>query len=182
MESTRDTITHTVTAILPEFKGQSDVYQFESKHGKSHFSFASNGDFFLLFQITQNGKVDSVWLRMPTGSGGEVNEELNSEEEVSGPAVAVFRTNYVGKNGGAMNVTVPAGTFAVRRGEGVIESYSEFIINGVSAQKFSIYNNIRFDYAPEIGFLVGQESSITNEQSGSIGPGSFAELISYDLK
>lgn len=183
VESSRDTAVGTLAKIHPSLKGQADVYEFTSKFGSTFYSYADNGDIYILFQASLNGGgKDSVWIRMPVSSGDEVTQELSSDQQVAGPATIISTMTYTAKRTGAQNATVGSKSLSTQRVDATIVSKTEYIINGVSEQNISIYNNISIDFAPEIGYVTRQSTSITNEENASVGPGSYATLIDYTVK
>lgn len=183
IESSRDTVISTLTKIHPTLKGQSNVYEFTSKFGSTYLAYGSNGDLQLLFQVSLNSGVkDSVWLRLPVSSGDEVSQELTRNQQANGPAVVISTTTYNAKRTGTDNMTVGSKSLTVQQTEATIELKTEYVINGAQQESFSIYNNIAVDYAPEINYPTLQKTSITDDEGGSAGPGSYAVLIDYDLK
>ena len=182
IESTRDTVTYTLAEIHSEFRGEKNVYEFSSKFGPGFIAYHDNGDVSVLFRASFSGTTDSVWLRLPFAGEESINATVFEDVQNAGPARVENRMIYTADRTGSTTVTVAGGeTLGAEKIVGKLESKITYIISGQTENEQIIDNNLEFWFAPQIGYLVYQKSSIT-QQGASIGAGSYAELISYHLK
>ncbi|MCB0714282.1 MAG: hypothetical protein KDD67_18295 [Ignavibacteriae bacterium] len=181
VESTRDTIDYTLTEIHTNFRGESNVYEYSSKYGSSFIAFHDDGDISLLFITSAGSSIDSVWLKLPTTTKKSVSTILYEDVQVVGSARVENRMTYTAEHDGSTSITVNGKSLGVEKIKGGIENKISYVIAGQPASDQVVNTNIVLWFAPGIGYLAHQESSIT-QGGASVGPGSFGELIDYELK